>query len=76
MNCYSDISWLGPLSFPQEGSEKLIFSHRGVIAGQTENTQDWTGLHSAAGTQEEADRNDTAHFCIAACSLGESVHLW
>lgn len=34
MNCYSDISWLGPLNFPQEGSEKVIFSHRGGIAGQ------------------------------------------
>lgn len=27
-NCCSDISWLGPFSFLQEGSVEMIFSHR------------------------------------------------
>lgn len=27
-NCCSDISWLGPLSFLQEGKVEMIFSHR------------------------------------------------
>lgn len=34
-SCYSDVSWLGLLSFLPEGSVKMIFSHRCVIGGQT-----------------------------------------
>lgn len=50
-NCCRDISWLGPLSFLQEGRVEMIFSHRWVIAGHTWNRKGATGQCTAVGTQ-------------------------